>query len=286
MTDMVGLVGVGAMGSALLARLRNAGKRVQAFDISDTGRQAAQQGGATLAASAAAAAKGARYTHVFVRSDRDVIDAVLGPDGTLAGADAGSVIFLHSTILPTTTRQVADAAAQRQVQIVDAPITAVPAKVLAGEATFLVGGPEDLIKTVRPHLEALGKAVHHFGPLGTGNVAKLVKNLTNGTERVMIAQALMLAEAGGIDPRQMIALMQAEDHGSIVHNWEKAFTVTNGHVGLKGGANIFSKDLPLAAELAKRYQLDLGVIRDAATAGMRYTGVEQFDPLPPAAKRA
>lgn len=284
MTEMVGLIGVGAMGSALLARLRKAGKPVQAFDISEAGRKAAQQGGATLVDSAAAAAKGATYIHVFVRSDSEVVDAVLGSDGVLSGAAAGSILFLHSTILPTTTRQIGEAAAKRQVQIIDAPITAVPAKVLAGEATFLVGGADDVVQKVRPHLESLGKGLHHFGPLGAGNVAKLVKNLTNGAERVMIAQALMLAEAGGIDARKILAVMQAEDHGSIVHNWEKAFTIENGRVGLKGGANIFNKDLPLAAELAKLYELDLGVIREAAAAGMRYTGVAKLDPLPPIRK--
>jgi 3-hydroxyisobutyrate dehydrogenase-like beta-hydroxyacid dehydrogenase len=232
MADMVGLVGVGAMGSALLTRLHKAGQQVQAFDLTEAARKRAQEAGATPVDSAAAAAKGARYIHVFVRSDAEVIEAVLGAKGVLAGAEPGSVVFLHSTILPTTTRQVAEAAAKRQIQVIDAPITAVPAKVQAGEATFLVGGPEELVKTVRPHLESLGKGMHHFGPLGAGNVAKLVKNLTNGTERVMIAQALMLAEAGGIDARQMLAVMQAEDHGSIVHSWEKAFTVENGHVGL------------------------------------------------------
>lgn len=284
MTDMMGLVGVGAMGSALLGRLRKAGNQVQAYDISEAGRQAARQGGATAVESAADAARGAAFIHVFVRSDAEIVDAVLGATGVLEGAAPDSVILLHSTILPTTTHHVAEVAARRRVHVIDAPITAVPAKVAAGEATFLVGGPEDVVKNVLPHLEALGKGAHHFGPLGAGNVAKLVKNLTNGTERVMIAQALMLAEAGGIDARQMLAVMQAEDHGSIIHNWEKAYTIENGKIGLKGGANIFNKDLPLAAELAKIYQLDLGVIREAAEAGMRYTGVKMTDPLPSVAK--
>lgn len=280
MSELVGLVGVGAMGSALLGRLRKAGKSVQAYDISEAGRQSAQQGGATVVDSAAAAAKGVAYIHVFVRSDAEIIDAVLGDKGVLAGAAPDSVIFLHSTILPTTTRHVAEVAAKRGVHVIDAPITAVPAKVAAGEATFLVGGPQDLVNQLLPHLKSLGKGAHRFGPLGAGNVAKLIKNLTNGTERVMIAQAMMLAEAGGIDVRQMFDVMKAEDHGSIIHTWEKAYSLDSGKIALKGGANIFNKDLPLAAELAKIYQLDLGVIREAAAAGLRYTGVKQTDPLP------
>ena len=283
MTDMVGLVGVGAMGNALLARLNKAGKKVQAFDSSEAGCTAAQQGGATVVDRAAAAAKGVPYTHVFVRNDTEVLEAALGAKGVLAGAEPGSTIFLHSTVLPTTTREVGEAAAKRGVHIIDAPITAVPAKVLAGEGTFLVGGAVDVVKKARSHLEALGKAVHHFGPLGTGNAAKLVKNLTNGTERVMIAQALMLAAAAGIDPKQMVAVMQAEDRGSVVQDWQKALTIDGNRVTLKGGANIFNKDLPLAAELAKRYQLDLGVIREAAAAGLHYTDAK-LDPLPPAKK--
>lgn len=280
MAEQVGLIGVGAMGKALLARLRVAGKQVQAYDVAEAALQAARDGGATAMGSAAAAAQGAAFTHVIVRSDAEIIEAVLGRDGVLAGAAPGSLLLLHSTILPTTTRHIAAAAAKRGIKVLDAPITAVPAKVQAGDAAFLVGGAEDVVRSAREHLQSLGKTVYHFGPLGAGNVAKLVKNLTNGAERVMIAQALMLAEAGGVDVRQMIEVMRAEDHGSIIHNWEKAFSIDNGRVGLKGGANIFNKDLPLAAALAEIYQLDLGVIREAAAAGMRYTGVEMLDPIP------
>lgn len=280
MPETVGLIGIGAMGKALLARLRKAGHAVQAYDVAAPALQAARDAGATTTPTAAAAAKGAAYIHVFVRSDSEVVDAVLGCDGALAGADPGSVLFLHSTILPTTTRHVADMAASRDVKVLDAPITAVPAKVQAGEAAFLVGGPDELVNAVRGHLQGLGKQVYHFGPIGAGNVAKLVKNLTNGAERVLLAQAAMLAEAGGIDPRRMLEVMRDEEHGSIIQNWEKAIAVENGHVRLKGGANIFNKDLPLAAALAKIYQLDLGVIREAADAGLRYTGVEKTDPLP------
>lgn len=277
---MVGLIGVGAMGKALLARLRKAGYPVQAYDVAAPALQAARDAGAKTTESAAAAAKDAKYTHVFVRSDAEVMDAVLGRDGVLAGAAPGSVMFLHSTILPTTTRHVADVAATRNVKVLDAPITAVPAKVLAGEAAFLVGGPDDAVNAVRSHLQSLGKQVYHFGPIGAGNVAKLVKNLTNGAERVLLAQALMLAEAGGVDVRQMLEMMRSEEHGSTIQNWEKALSVENNHVGLKGGANIFNKDLPLAAALTKIYQLDLGVIREAADAGLRYTGVKKTDPIP------
>jgi 3-hydroxyisobutyrate dehydrogenase-like beta-hydroxyacid dehydrogenase len=280
MTGMVGLVGVGAMGKALLARLHKAGKRVQAYDISGEALKAARDSGATPVDSAAAAAKGAGYIHVFVRSDAEVVDAVLGQDGVLAGAAPGSVILLHSTILPTTTQHIAAMAGKRDVHVLDVPITAVPAKVLAGEGAFLVGGPDDLVQSVRPHLLALEKTVYHFGPLGAGNVAKLIKNLTNGTERVMLAQAMMLAEAGGIDVRRMLDVLKMEDSGSIVRNWEKAFTIADGHASLNGGANIFNKDLPLAAELARIYELDLGVIREAAEAGLRYTGVKKLDPIP------
>jgi 3-hydroxyisobutyrate dehydrogenase-like beta-hydroxyacid dehydrogenase len=280
MTQMVGLIGVGAMGKALLARLHKAGKQVQAYDVSGDAMQAAREAGAKTVDSAAAAAKDAGYIHVFVRSDADVVDAVLGPDGVLAGAAPGSVILLHSTILPTTTQHVATMAAKRNVDVLDVPITAVPAKVLAGEGAFLVGGPDHLVQTVRPHLLALEKTVYHFGPLGAGNVAKLIKNLTNGAERVLLAQAMMLAEAGGVDVRRMLDVLKAEDSGSAVRNWEKVFTLDGGHAALNGGANIFNKDLPLAAELAKIYKLDLGVIREAADAGRRYTGAPKLDPIP------
>ncbi len=263
MNITVGLIGVGKMGSALLHRLKRAEVPVRAFDIKDSALQAARDGGAETFTSSAEAAEGAEIIHVFVHSDEEVIDATLAEDGVFAGARPGTTVLIHSTIMPATTRHVAEMATPKKINVIDAAVTSVPRLVDAGRATFLVGGPQDLVETIRPHLEKLGEAVWHFGPLGTGNAAKLAKNLTNIIERVMWAETLLLAETAGIDPRQFIEMILSIDKGSMMHNWEKVIRLDNGHV-LPGQANgLYRKDAQHAARLARELDLNLTVTQSA-----------------------
>ncbi len=266
----VGLIGVGKMGSALLHRLTGAGARVRAFDIKESAMQAARDGGAETVASSAEAARGAKIVHVFVHNDQEVFDATLADDGVLGGAAPGTTVILHSTIMPATTLRVAEAAAPKKINVIDASVTSVPRLVHAGQATFLVGGPKDAVEEIRPHLEALGQAVWHFGPLGTGNAAKLAKNLTNVIERVMWAETLSLAEAAGIDPRQFIEMTLSVDKGSMMHNLEKVIRLDNGHVTPGHAHGLYRKDAQHAARLARELGLDLGLTQNTADITKRW----------------
>src|ERR1700752_3504806 len=120
MHKTVGLVGVGKMGSALLERLISAGANVRAFDIKDSAMQAARERGAETVASSAEAARGAKIVHVFVHNDQEVFDATLSDNGVLAGAEKGATVIVHSTVLPGTTRRVAEEATSRGVRVIDA----------------------------------------------------------------------------------------------------------------------------------------------------------------------
>jgi 3-hydroxyisobutyrate dehydrogenase len=270
MTSPVGLVGVGKMGSALLSRLKAAGAGVRAFDIKDTAMEAAQAGGAETVGSAKEAARGANIIHVFVRTDQEIFDATLGAEGVLAGAGKGATVILHSTILPATTRRVAEAAVAQGVRGIDACVTSVPRLVRDGVATFLVGGPDDVVAEMRPHLQSLGRAVWHFGPLGAGNAAKLVKNLTNAMERVMWVEALTLIETAGIDPHRFIEMVQSVDKGSAIAAWEKIMRIEDGHVAPQPAGGLFRKDVQHAAKLARDLGLTLELTQGAADVTARW----------------
>ena len=110
----------GAMGSALLERLKLANFEVRAFDIADSAMAAAQSMGAAVTSSARALAAESTLIDVVVRTDRDVEACILGRDGLLEGARPGTLVLLHSTIRPETTRKVAAAAAKRGIDLIDA----------------------------------------------------------------------------------------------------------------------------------------------------------------------
>jgi 3-hydroxyisobutyrate dehydrogenase-like beta-hydroxyacid dehydrogenase len=267
MSEVVGLIGVGAMGSALLEQLLKAGKSVQAYDVSQEALARATADGAKAVNSPAEAAKGASKIHVFVRTDEEATDAAMGSAGVLAGAVPGAVLFLHSTILPKTTLLIAQAAAKARVEVIDAPITSVPSRVRAGQAAMLVGGAEATFASVEAHLRQLAASVYYFGPLGSGNIAKLTKNAINAVERVVFSEMLRLAVAGGLQPRDFLEMLRAEHHGSVVSEWEKAVTLKPSGPLMRPVTNLLNKDLGQTSELADDLGLDLPVTRVAAVEG-------------------
>jgi 3-hydroxyisobutyrate dehydrogenase-like beta-hydroxyacid dehydrogenase len=185
----------------------------------------------------------------------------------LEGAEPRSILILHSTIMPETTRKVAAAADAKGVTVIDSPITAVPRRVHAGEATFLVGGPDDVVAEIRPHLESLGRQVCHFGPLTSGNIAKICKNLTNGIERVMLSECARIAAAGGLDAGQFLDMARSISTGAAVMAWDRLFDIKDGKAVVKRlepDDILLSKDVQHAAALAGSLGLDLPLTKGAA----------------------
>ena len=264
MANTVGLIGVGAMGLALLTRLRAAGREVSAFDVAADRLGLARDEGADVADSVVAATRGAGCVHVFVRTDDELLDVTLGHEGVLESAAKGTIVFLHSTVLPQTTRRVAEAAAERGIKALDAPVSSVPRAVREGKAVFFLGGSDDLVAEARPHLEPLGAAVYHFGPTGSGNVAKIARNLINAAERVALAEVLAIVEAGGLDVRRFLEMAVATDGGSTVSRWERAFEIRENRALPRPATNLLNKDVGLAAELCEAYGLNAPVTAGAA----------------------
>jgi 3-hydroxyisobutyrate dehydrogenase len=271
MERTVGLVGVGAMGGALLSRLMLVGCRVKAFDVAAEGRACALREGAEVASSAAEAARGSGIVHVFVASDEQLLDAALSADGALAGLAPGALLILHSTTLPATTLRIADAAALCGVGVVDAPITSIPSRVRNGLSAFLVGGPDELVDKAATHLETLGGKAYRFGPLGSGNLAKLAKNFVNAAHRALLADALELAQTGGLDGRAFMEMMEVEEHHSLVAQWRKLFDFDTTPARLRPFPNLFDKDIRLAAELAKSLGMRTPALQGAAEGARLWT---------------
>jgi len=275
MPDRVAVIGIGAMGLVLLKRLRALGKEVHAFDVSAKAMEKARDAGGTAAASAAEAARGVSYIHVIVPKDEQLIDVTLGADGVLKSASAGTLLFLHSTVMPETTRRVADAALASKVDTIEATITGIPARLEAGQAQVLVGGPEDLVAKARGYLEQVIGPVNHFGPYGAANIAKLAMAFISGANRVVLAEALSIVEAGGIQPEKFLKVLQQVGARLPADRWEELFIIQDGHAWARPSTNLFRKDVGLAAKLAEGFGLDTPVARGAAETARRW--VKEWD---------
>ena len=270
--EKIGFVGTGAMGTALLSRLKIAGVPATAFDIVPQALEQAKALGTEPAASAKAVAQASTLIDVVVRTDQEVLDCTLGDNGIFEGASPGTLVLLHSTIRPATTKQVAQAAADKRVYVIDACMTGIPSIVREGRLTFLVGGQKALFNRARPHLLNMAKDAVHMGPLGCGNVTKLVKNLVTASEALIVYEAIQIAKAAGIDYRSVLELMKKTQSDSVLTRWETRFDLSGPELKFNSGANLYDKDVPLAAEVGKALGADIPVTEQLAKLGTRLSG--------------
>lgn len=263
MVKTVGLIGAGALGQAVIYRLIRAGIGVKAYDVSASACVAARELGATVVGSAQEAARAVDCVQVSVRTDDEVVEATLGDTGVLSVMQPGVMLVIHSTVFPMTTRAVGEAAGQKGVAVLDAAVIGVPAWIREGNVSFLVGGPADAAEVLRPHLLTIGRAVYYFGPLGSGNMAKLVKNLASAVDRVIMVEVMELAEAGGLAPREVLDMMR-EEYLPLTRDWERTFEIRDGHAVAKPATSLLNKDIGHAADLAAEFGLDLPLTRSTA----------------------
>jgi 3-hydroxyisobutyrate dehydrogenase-like beta-hydroxyacid dehydrogenase len=257
------------MGTALLERLRLAGVQPIVYDIDAAALDRARALGADVAGSVAELARVSTVVDVVVRTDDEMLGCCLGPDGLVENVAPGTLVILHSTILPQTTRQVAEAARERKVQVIDACMLGVPRAVRDGHLKFLVGGPDELAERARVHLLRMGKQVIHMGPAGAGNAAKLIKNLTSGAEVLMMHEALLLGEAAGIKFPQTLEMLQEVESERLLDRWRTIFDPAAEKPTPRLGHNVFQKDIPLAGELAQTLGLRLPIVKQFAAAAKR-----------------
>ena len=270
--EKIGFVGTGAMGSALLSRLKLANVTAVAFDILPAAIEAARKEGAQTTTSAKAVAQASTMVDVVVRTDQEVLDCTMGKDGILAGAAPGTLVLLHSTIRPTTTKKIAEAAAETRVYVIDACMTAVPSAVRQGGLTFLVGGQKALFDRAKPHLLNMAKDAVYMGPLGCGNVTKLFKNMVTASEALIVYEALQIAKAAGIDYKAALDLMKKTKSQNILDRWETRFDLSGGDLKFNVGTNLYDKDLPLAAEVGKTLGAVIPITEQLAALGIRLNG--------------
>jgi 3-hydroxyisobutyrate dehydrogenase-like beta-hydroxyacid dehydrogenase len=141
----------------------------------------------------------AEVLSICVPGDPHVEAVLLGDDGALAGMAAGSVVAIHSTVLPVTVERMAAAARERGVAVIDACVTGGRAVAEVGELTVMIGGEREAFEKARPVLEAYGKTLLHAGPLGSGAKLKLCVNLLTYVNWAAAAESFRLAQASGLD---------------------------------------------------------------------------------------
>ncbi len=250
----VGFIGIGVMGRPMVLNLLKAGHSVTIFarHAEKPEVQEVLQAGAKQAPSPRAVAMASDIVITMVPNSPQVEEVVTGSRGILEGARKGLIIIDMSTIAPTVSRALSEKAATQGVHFLDAPVSGGSQGAVNGTLTIMVGGDQQIFEQAKPVLEALGKKenIFYVGPVGSGEVVKLVNNILCGAIAAAIAESFVLGVKAGADVDTMAKIIGASSGAS----WQLAnqfpLRAFNGSFQPGFMTDLLYKDLGLALDLA------------------------------------
>jgi 2-hydroxy-3-oxopropionate reductase len=203
----IAFIGLGNMGGPMAANLLKAGYDVIGCNrSSEKVEQLVAQGGRG-AADVAEAVRDADVVLTMLPDSPDVEAVVLGEGGVLDSARPGTLLVDASTIRPDVSVRLAEAARERGIRAVDAPVSGGEAGAIEGSLSIMVGGDSDDVAAARPVLEAVGSTIVHVGPAGAGQTVKAANQLIVAGTIELVAEALVFLEAHGVDTEAAVQVL-------------------------------------------------------------------------------
>jgi 3-hydroxyisobutyrate dehydrogenase len=256
MSENVALLGLGTMGSGMAANLLKAGFSLSVYNRTAAKAQALAGSGARFAATPAEAAKGASVIISMLSDDAASREVWLGKNGALDAAEKGVILIESSTVSPSWIAELSGAASQRELSLLDAPVTGSRMQAEAGQLSFLVGGSETVLEKATPVLKVMSKEIIHLGPLGSGAKMKLINNFLCGVQIASLAEGLTWIERSGLDRDKALSVLKSGAPGSPLLSAISARMSTQNYA-VNFMLSLMTKDLLYAQNEAKRSNVDL-----------------------------
>ena len=208
--ERIGFLGLGIMGSRMAANVLGAGFPLTVWTHTP-GKAAtwATEHGCEAVDTPAEVAARSDIVISMVVDGAQVASVLIGENGAIDAARPGLLCVDMSTIAPPDTRRIGAALAERGVQLLDAPVTGSAPRAEDGSLTIMVGGEAEDFARARPLLESMGALIAHVGPLGQGETLKLINNALGAANVAAVAEALLLADAAGIDLDAMVEVVSS-----------------------------------------------------------------------------
>ncbi len=235
MQESIGFIGLGIMGRGMACNLVKAGFAVRVWNRTAARMASVVASGATAGSSAADVAANSNIIVLCVSDTADVEEVIFGEQGVASGAKSGALVVDTSTISPEATRSMASRLGARGILMLDAPISGGSEGAAKGTLSIMVGGQESQFYRALPVLKALGRTVTHVGGHGAGQTVKLVNQILVVGTMLAVSEALLFAEAGGLDLNKTLAAIEHGAAGSwmlsnrgiqaIARDWRPGFTI-------------------------------------------------------------
>lgn len=248
-TKKIGMIGLGIMGRPMAMNLLKAGYRLGLYARRQNTLQPFESHDVDRHETPAELARHCAVTITMVADSPDVEEIVTGIDGIIHGANAGHIVIDMSTISPEVTRRLARRLGEKDIGMLDAPVSGGEQGAIDGALSIMVGGSTEVFSQVLPVLQCLGKNITHIGTHGAGQVAKACNQILVAQTMTAVAEAFLLAEASGVDPNKVReALLGGFAYSRILEVHGKRMLENTYQPGFK--ASLHYKDIGIALNSA------------------------------------
>ncbi len=235
MRETVGFIGLGIMGRGMANNLLRAGFPLRVWNRTASRMDELVQAGATAGSSPADVAAQSSIVVSCVSDTPDVEAVLLGPDGVIEGARPGTLVIDMSTISPQATITIAEQLAAKEIAMLDAPVSGGSEGATRGTLSIMIGGDAAQVERAMPLFEAMGKTITHVGGAGSGQTVKLVNQILVVGNALAMSEALLFAQAGGVDLQKTVAAVSQGAGGSwmftnrapqiLARDWRPGFSL-------------------------------------------------------------
>lgn len=252
----IGWIGTGVMGAPMAGHLLDGGYQLQVCNRTKQRAADLVQRGAVWRDSPQALAADVDAVFTMLGYPTDVRSTVLGDDGVINAMQPGAVLIDMTTSEPTLAAEIGKAAAARDIQALDAPVSGGDVGARNAALVIMVGGSEEAFNRARPLLQLLGKSITRHGAAGSGQHTKMVNQIAIASGMIGLCEALLYAHRAGLDVEEAIDTIKGGAAGSwSLSNYGPRILKGDFQPGFK--IEHFIKDLGIALEEARRMKLSL-----------------------------
>lgn len=263
MATAIGFIGLGTMGAPMARNLLRHGHAVTVWARRREAMTPLLAAGAVAGESPAHAAATSDVVFTMVTDTRAVEEVILGSGGVASGARAGALVIDHSTIDPAAARRIASALQRQGIEMLDAPVSGGGAAAEAGTLAIMAGGSKAAFDRAHPLLSCYAKSIVHIGPSGAGQVAKACNQICTIVNQLGAAEAMLLAERAGVDPRAVKEAMMGGFAASRMLDLQAPKMIARDFDG-KVESRLHHKDIHIVLDLARTLGIELPASTAAA----------------------
>ena len=258
MTNKIGFIGLGAMGKPMASNIVRAGFELTVYDLRAEPCKDLAALGARAAASSREVAETSDIIEVAVVDDDQAEQVVGGERGVIHGARAGSIVAIHSTILPETARKIAARCRARGIEVMDVPMSGGQKGAEERRLAYMVGGDAAALERCRPVFATSASHIFHLGELGMGATAKMLIQIVVCLNMIAAHESELLCGKTRLDFKAFQEVLRVSSGQSLVlDTWQRFKRPEESEAIRRQRAEVFEKSLSPALELARGLGADL-----------------------------